>query len=111
VGSVGIVGRMISGRMRGVPRIGLEIVDVRDLVDVHIRAMTSQAAAGERFLATGEFRWMRDMARTLRDVLPGLGRRGRHSTAKAERVLGWRSRPAAETVIDCANSLIEHGIR
>ncbi|HEX5120388.1 MAG TPA: hypothetical protein VFW65_34845 [Pseudonocardiaceae bacterium] len=142
IGSVGIVGRMISGRMRGVPRIGLEIVDVRDLVDVHLRAMTSPQAAGERFLATGEFLWMRDMAHTLRDglgtrgrrvptrqlpdvavrlaarfgdpslrdILPGLGRRNRHSTAKAGRVLGWRPRPAAETVLDCANSLFDHGI-
>ncbi|NUP35249.1 MAG: NAD-dependent epimerase/dehydratase family protein [Streptomycetaceae bacterium] len=73
-GSVGIVARMITGGMAGIPRIGLEIVDVRDLVDVHIRAMTSPAAAGQRFLATGEFQWMADMARTLRD---GLGEHGR----------------------------------
>src|SRR5262249_3570333 len=59
IGSVGIIGRMVSGKMRGIPRIGLEIVDVRDLVDVHIRAMTSPEAAGQRFLATGEFMWMR----------------------------------------------------
>ncbi|MBV6760467.1 NAD-dependent epimerase/dehydratase family protein [Rhodococcus opacus] len=74
LGSVGIVQRMISGRMRGVPRIGLEIVDVRDLADVHIRAMTSPAAAGERFLATGDFRWMREMAEVLHS---GLGDQGR----------------------------------
>ncbi|MEV0204780.1 NAD-dependent epimerase/dehydratase family protein [Streptomyces sp. NPDC050788] len=73
-GSVGIVGRMVSGRMSGIPRIGLEIVDVRDLVDVHLRAMTSPAAAGQRLLATGEFLWMADMARTLRE---GLGEHGR----------------------------------
>ncbi|MET9101762.1 NAD-dependent epimerase/dehydratase family protein [Streptomyces antibioticus] len=73
LGSVGIVARMLSGRMAGVPRIGLEVVDVRDLVDVHLRTMTSPAAAGQRFLATGEFVWMADMARILRD---GLGPRG-----------------------------------
>jgi nucleoside-diphosphate-sugar epimerase len=27
----------------------------------------------------------------------------------AERVLGWRSRPAAETIVDCAKSLTAHG--
>src|SRR5882672_1800802 len=37
MGSVGIIARMVSGKMPGVPRIGLEVVDVRDLVDVHIR--------------------------------------------------------------------------
>ncbi|HEU5391284.1 MAG TPA: NAD-dependent epimerase/dehydratase family protein [Streptosporangiaceae bacterium] len=35
IGSVGIAGRVISGKMRGSPRIGLEIVDIRDLADVH----------------------------------------------------------------------------
>ncbi|MET7383666.1 NAD-dependent epimerase/dehydratase family protein [Streptomyces sp. NPDC005529] len=69
IGSVGIVARMLSGEMRGVPRIGLEVVDVRDLVDVHIRAMTSPAAAGQRFLATGEFVWMAEMAQALREEL------------------------------------------
>ena len=72
-GSVGIVGRMVSGKLRGVPRIGFEVVDVRDLADIHIRAMTAPDAAGQRFLATGEFIWMREMAQTLRD---GLGARG-----------------------------------
>ena len=35
------------------------------------------------------------------------GRRNRHSTEKARRLLGWQSRPAAEVVVDCARSLIE----
>jgi dihydroflavonol-4-reductase len=69
VGSVGIVARMLRGEMRGAPKIGLEIVDVRDLADVHLRAMTSPAAAGQRFLATGEFMWMRDMGQVLHDRL------------------------------------------
>ncbi|MDX2650342.1 hypothetical protein PV341_43695, partial [Streptomyces sp. PA03-1a] len=38
------------------PRAARRRLDVRDLVDVHIRAMASPQAAGERFLATGEFR-------------------------------------------------------
>ena len=140
IGSVGIVGRMVSGAMRGVPRIGLEIVDVRDLADIHIRAMTSPDAAGQRFLATGEFTWMTEMARTLRDglgadglrvstrqvpdfavrlaarfrdpslreITPALGRRNRHSTDKARRILGWQPRPAHQTVLDCARSLLAH---
>ncbi len=77
LGSAGIVARMVQGRMPGTPRIGLEVVDVRDLADVHIEAMVSPAAAGQRFLATGEFIWMRDMARALRSSLgpPGTGSR------------------------------------
>ncbi|WP_319453771.1 MULTISPECIES: NAD-dependent epimerase/dehydratase family protein [unclassified Mycobacterium] len=141
IGSVSIVERMLKGAMPGSPRIGLEIVDVRDLADVHVRAMTSDAAAGQRFLATGEFTWMRDMARTLRDglgpaaakvstrqlpdwlvrltsvfdpplrdITVSLGRRNRHTTEKAARLLDWHPRPAADTVLDCATSLIAHGV-
>lgn len=110
IGSVDIVARMLTGAMPGCPRIGLEIVDVRDLADVHVRAMLAPEAAGERFLATGEFTWMREMAQTLRAITVSLGRRNRHSTAKAERVFGWRPRPTAQTVLDCARSLVEHGV-
>ncbi|MYT68144.1 MULTISPECIES: NAD-dependent epimerase/dehydratase family protein [unclassified Streptomyces] len=136
IGSVGLVQQMLTGTMSGVPRIGLEIVDVRDLADIHIRALTSPRAAGERFLATGEFTWMRDMARALKEELgedglrvsdqeipddvvranpamgeiaPALGRRNRHSTAKARTVLDWTPRPARESVVDCARSLLAHG--
>ncbi|MGW2709090.1 NAD-dependent epimerase/dehydratase family protein [Streptomyces sp. NPDC001356] len=137
IGSAGIIQQMLTGTMAGVPRIGLEIVDVRDLADIHIRAMTSPKAAGERFLATGEFTWMLDMARALKEdlgqdgervstqeipddvvranpamgeIAPALGRRNRHSTAKAHTVLDWQPRPARESVIDCARSLLSHGV-
>jgi len=46
----------------------------------------------------------------LQGILPGLGRRNRHSTAKVEAVLRWKRRPASETIVDCARSLIEHGV-
>ncbi|MBH0780694.1 NAD-dependent epimerase/dehydratase family protein [Nocardia bovistercoris] len=141
VGSVSIIARMLAGRMPWIPRIGLEVVDVRDLVDLHIRALESPAAAGQRFLGTGEFLWMRDIARTLRadlgtdaakvstrpapdllvrlaarrdtalaELIPALGRKNRHSTAKAHELLDWRPRPARETVTDCARSLFAHAI-
>jgi len=112
-------------------------VDVRDLADVHIRAMTSTQAAGQRFIAVGEFMWMTDISKTLRSklgrsaskvptrtlpdfalrlmslfdpalraVTPSLGRKHRHTSEKAQHLLGWRPRPAAVTVVDCAESLM-----
>jgi nucleoside-diphosphate-sugar epimerase len=53
----------------GNPRLGFSIVDVRDLADMHIRAMTSPEADGERFIAAGDFMWMTDIAKTLREKL------------------------------------------
>lgn len=68
-GSVQVIGRMLEGKVPGTPRIGLEIVDVRDLADLHILAMTSEKAGGERFIAVGEFLWMAEVASILRGKL------------------------------------------
>jgi len=69
LGSVQLIQRLLDGRLPGIPRIGLWVVDVRDLADLHVRAMTSPEAAGERFLAVGDFMWMEDIANTLRAQL------------------------------------------
>ena len=42
---------MLDGKMPGLPRIYFGVVDVRDVVDIHLRAMTNPHAAGERFIA------------------------------------------------------------
>lgn len=77
--SIDIVALMLKGKLPMVPRIGFGIVDIRDLADLHIRAMTAPAAAGERFIATGQFLWFSDIAALLRDKL------GKHG-AKAPRL-------------------------
>jgi dihydroflavonol-4-reductase len=67
--SVEIIRRLLQGRPPAVPRLGFWVVDVRDLADLHVRAMTSPEAAGQRFIAAGDFMWMEDIARTLRSKL------------------------------------------
>jgi dihydroflavonol-4-reductase len=57
----------MNGSMPGCPQLYFGAVDVRDVVDLHIRAMTSPAAKGERFLAVaGDFLSMRDIALILK---------------------------------------------
>jgi nucleoside-diphosphate-sugar epimerase len=68
-GSVQVVQRLLSGRIPGIPRLGFNIVDVRDVADLHIRCMSAPEAAGQRFIAAGEFAWMGDLARMLRTNL------------------------------------------
>jgi nucleoside-diphosphate-sugar epimerase len=55
--------------MPGIPRIGFSFVDVRDVADLHLRAMTAPDAGGERFIAAGPFFWMSEVAAVLRDRL------------------------------------------
>lgn len=65
--SILIVEKMLDGAMPGVPRMSFGVVDVRDVADLHLRAMTHPAANGERFLAVaGDFMWLIEIARELK---------------------------------------------
>ena len=66
--SLQAIERLLGG-MPGVPRIGFSFVDVRDVADLEIRAMTAPEAGGERFVAVESFHWMADIAAILRDRL------------------------------------------
>jgi nucleoside-diphosphate-sugar epimerase len=67
--SVWVVGGMLEGRPPLLLNLGLSVVDVRDVAAAHVAALTAPGAPGERFLATGAFLWMPDIARILRDGL------------------------------------------
>ncbi len=74
--SIEIVRRMMDGALPAVPRLKIGVVDVRDVADLHLRAMTHPAAAGERFLAVaGDFMSLRDIALALRARLGAAARR------------------------------------
>lgn len=140
LGSVQVIGRFLSGALPGLPKLGFNIVDVRDLAVAHVLAMTEPKAAGERIIATSNYLWFAEIAAALkaklgdraarvptrripdfvlrlmalinpevRALTPTLGRRHDASAAKAHRLLGWKGRPAEETVVDCAESLIAFG--
>lgn len=69
-GSVEILQRMLKGEMPALPRITFGAVDVRDVADLHLLAMTRAEAAGERFLAiSGEPIPFVDYAKILREHL------------------------------------------
>jgi len=68
--SILLVQRLMEGAMPGVPQLWFGAVDVRDVADLHIRAMTASAANGQRFLAVaGDFLSMLGMAKILRSRL------------------------------------------
>lgn len=139
--SVAIVKKLLDGSMPACPNIGFGVVDVRDVADLHLRALTAPAVAGERFIASAGFLRLRQIAdllraslgeaaarvptRTLPDWLVRLAARF-HPMARAvvfelgtvrdydgahtEAVLGWRPRPAEESILDAARSLVALGI-
>jgi nucleoside-diphosphate-sugar epimerase len=74
--SILLVQRLMDGAMPGCPRLNFGLVDVRDVADIHLRAMTHPAAKGERFLAAaGDFVWMRDIATVLKNRMGAAAKR------------------------------------
>jgi dihydroflavonol-4-reductase len=135
--STRIVKHLLDGQP-GCLNINSGFVDVRDVADLHILAMTDPAANGERFLATaGASMWMIDVARVLRERLgtaaskvpttvwpdeqvrahpamkayaPLLDIDMNATSAKAIRLLGWKPRPAGEAIVATAESLMRLGL-
>jgi dihydroflavonol-4-reductase len=66
--SLQAVQRLLEGAP-GAPKLGFSVVDVRDVADLEIRAMTAPEAGGERFIAATQFLWMAEIGAVLRDRL------------------------------------------
>ncbi|MDQ3230437.1 MAG: aldehyde reductase [Pseudobdellovibrionaceae bacterium] len=65
--SILVVQRLMDGAIPGCPKIYFGVVDVRDVADLHIRAMTHPSAKNERFLAVaGDFLPMIEIAQILK---------------------------------------------
>jgi dihydroflavonol-4-reductase len=62
--------------MPGCPKLSFGFVDVRDVADLHLRAMTNPAAKGERFVAvSGDTISMLDVAKVLKRRMGALAKR------------------------------------
>ena len=59
----------MDGSIPALPRFGFNVVDVRDVARLHVLAMTTPAAAGQRFIGSGDFYWMSDVAKMLKQGL------------------------------------------
>lgn len=74
--SISLVKMMMSGEMPMLPRVSFPIVDVRDVADLHFRAMTDPVAKGERFIAAaGNLMWFQEIAKVLKDKMGPNGRK------------------------------------
>jgi dihydroflavonol-4-reductase len=123
--SLQIVQAMLDGRMPAVPRQRFGLVDVRDVADLHLRAMATTGAAGKRYLglADGPTISFLTIAQVLRDRMgPLAGRAPTEEVAgddppdlvihndRARHELGWRPRPVATTIVESAECLRDLGL-
>jgi dihydroflavonol-4-reductase len=74
--SIVFVKRLLDSSLPGCPDLWFGVVDVRDVADLHLKAMTDPAARGERFLATAEdFVSVRQIAQVLKEGAGDAGRK------------------------------------
>ena len=139
--SLEAIKKLLEGSVPGLPNFGFGIVDVRDVADMHVRCLTAPDMAGERFICSGPFMTMSDIAKVLREglgkqarkvptrrlpnwavriaalfdpmvrqVLGELGNRRESPPIHAREKLGWIPRPADQSILDTARSMIALGI-
>ena len=139
--SVAVVKKLLDGSMPACPDIGFGVVDVRDVVDLHVRALKTPGLADERFIASGRFMKLRQIAEVLRAqlgdearkvttrdvpdwlvritalfnplakaVVGELGNVRNQDASHALAVLGWKTRPEEQSIVDCARSLLALGL-
>jgi nucleoside-diphosphate-sugar epimerase len=122
--SLYLIKAMFGGTMSVAPRHRFGIADVRDVADLHVRAMAAPAAAGKRFIGVSDHPAMSylELAEILRrrfgplaalvptEEAPGddLPRPVIHND-RAKNELGWRPRPAETTIVDTVENLRERG--
>ena len=82
---------IMNGTMKAIPNLVLGIVDVRDVADLHLKAMTSAQANGERFLAlAGGTMSLLQMAQLIKDKIPAIGNK-----ISTRTLADWKVRLAA----------------
>jgi dihydroflavonol-4-reductase len=123
--STHLIKAMIDGTMPVTPRARFGLTDVRDVADLHIRAMAAPTAAGQRFLAVADGPTISylTVAQTLRARLGPLAVNVPTEEApgadlprpiiyndRARTELDWQPRPIEATIVDTAESLRDLGL-
>ena len=133
--SVSLVQRLLSGKDPMQPKFALPVVDVRDVAEMHLRALQRPEAAGKRYIASAKTLSFAEMARVLkaahpdrriatreaptlamrlvalfdrdlRTILPSLDWVPQLSAARAEGELGMRFTAAEDALRATADDLI-----
>jgi len=132
--SVALMTDMIGGKMPMIPDVAMGMVDVRDVARLHVAAMTTSGAVGQRFIAaSAEPVSMTYFAEVLRDagyskapsrkapniaiklmslfdrqakgMLPSLGKKAAFDNQSTFDILGWQPTPIETSITEMAASI------
>lgn len=68
--SVGLVQRLLRGKDPMLPRFGFPVVDVRDVAQAHVAALSRPQTRGNRYVLSAGSLWFADMGRILKSAHP-----------------------------------------
>ena len=110
---------ILNGNLESTPHFTMGVVDVRDVADIHIKAMFHPNAAGERFIATSEGAMsFYDVAELFKKERPQFIKNMKKlepidrafykeiSNEKARSVLNWNPRSREEALLASADSVM-----
>jgi dihydroflavonol-4-reductase len=136
--SLGLVERILRGKDPMLPAFGFPIVDVRDVAEMHLRALQQPETVGRRYIAAAGSMATVDMGRTLKaayptrriptreapkaivrlmalfdpqikSILPKLGHLERVSNARAVKEMGMEFIAPKAALLASADWLVKHG--
>ena len=65
-----VVMKLLSGKFPGMPKVMMQIVDVRDVAKAHLQAIKIEEAKNKRFILSSDSVWFKEMADVLREKYP-----------------------------------------
>lgn len=137
--SANIVIKALDGSSPALPDIGFDMVDVRSVADLLIRAMESPKAANQRYIGSAGYLKFKDVAQILKEefpdkkvpskvlpnfvirlfsnidpslkpVLVDLGVTRKVDNSKAVNELEWEPISTKEAILSCARSVLDLGL-
>jgi len=132
--SVAMMTNLIAGKIPMIPDMAMGMVDVRDVANLHVAAMTASGAEGKRFIAcTAEPIEMATLAKVLRDagytkapslkaptfllklmslvdreakgMMPFIGKKASFDNSATLNVLNWKPTPMANSFKEMAAAI------
>ena len=96
--SMDFVKRVLGGKDPFVPRLKVDIVDVRDIAEMHVAALSRPETVGERLIGVSGQMWLSQFAECLHDACPGRRMARREAPDWVFRILGLFDRSIAGSV-------------
>ncbi|MEO0526405.1 MAG: NAD-dependent epimerase/dehydratase family protein [Bacteroidota bacterium] len=137
--SANLVKKFLDGSVPAIPQVGYELIDVRSVADLHLKAMESEKANGQRFVATNGYVKLKEVAGHLKMAYPDkkipkmllpdflvrifslidketqpllteLNSERKVDATKAKTLLDWNPISNEKAILDCAETLYKHNI-